>query len=433
MKMPANFRKYLANTSWLMMDKVLRLFLGVFVGAWVARYLGPENYGILGFAVSFVGLFGAFGKLGLDGIIVRNIVNEPDQRDEILGTALGLRLIGASVLIVFVYAALQLTSSSAYEQVIVMIIALGQLFMGGEVFNLYFQSQVKAKYSGITGTLVLLSNLGIRIAFILLGLPLIWFAGVVIVEQVMKSCLLVYFYKKQKLKLLQLRFRLLVGKALLSDSWPLILSGLVVMVYMRIDQVMIKEMLDNEAVGQYAAAVKLSEAWYFIPIVIAQSLFPAIIKAKKRSEKLYHERLQKFYDLMVWVAAAIALPTTFLCNWLVNLLYGAQYSRTAGVLMIHIWAGVFVFLGVASGRWFLAENLQKYSFYRTAAGAVINIVLNYILIPIHGIYGAAYATVITQAIASYLFNMTNNKLRYTFLLQTNAILFPFRKLGVKFG
>ena len=322
MKMPANFRKYLANTSWLMMDKVLRLFLGVFVGAWVARYLGPENYGILGFAVSFVGLFGAFGKLGLDGIIVRNIVNEPDQRDEILGTALGLRLIGASVLIVFVYAALQLTSSSAYEQVIVMIIALGQLFMGGEVFNLYFQSQVKAKYSGITGTLVLLSNLGIRIAFILLGLPLIWFAGVVIVEQVMKSCLLVYFYKKQKLKLLQLRFRLLVGKALLSDSWPLILSGLVVMVYMRIDQVMIKEMLDNEAVGQYAAAVKLSEAWYFIPMVIAQSLFPAIINAKKRSEKLYYARLQKFYELMDWVAAAIALPTHALCNWLFRLLYG---------------------------------------------------------------------------------------------------------------
>jgi O-antigen/teichoic acid export membrane protein len=201
---------------------------------------------------------------------------------------------------------------------------------------------------------------------------------------------------------------------------------------MKIDQVMIKEMLNSEAVGQYAVAAKLSEIWYFIPMAIASSLFPAIINAKKKSEDLYHARMQKLYDIMAWMAIAIAIPMTFLSDWVVELLYGTQYNLAGSVLMIHIWAGVFVFLGVASSKWFITENLQKYSFYRTLAGALINILLNYILIPIYGIYGAAIATLIAQFIASYFFNIFNKRLRYTFLLQTNAILLPFRKLGVKF-
>jgi len=196
---------------------------------------------------------------------------------------------------------------------------------------------------------------------------------------------------------------------------------------------MIKEMLDSESVGQYAAAVRLSEAWYFIPMVISASLFPAIINAKKQSEELYYARLQKLYDLMVWMAIAIAIPMTFMSDWIVELLYGSKYSESGSVLMIHIWTSLFVFLGVASSKWFITENLQRYSFYRTLAGLVVNISLNFILIPEFGIYGAAYATLISQIIASYLFNVANKRSRYTFLLQTNAILLPFRKLGVKFG
>jgi O-antigen/teichoic acid export membrane protein len=243
----------------------------------------------------------------------------------------------------------------------------------------------------------------------------------------------IYFYYHQGLLLTSWQFQKEVAVQLLKDSWPLILSGLVISIYMRIDQVMIKEMLDSDAVGQYSAAVRLSEVWYFIPMAIASSLFPAIINAKKQSEALYYERLQKLYDMMAWMAIAIALPMTFLSDWIIHLLYGEAYADAGKVLMIHIWAGVFVFLGVASSKWFVTENLQKYSFYRTLAGAVINIALNYILIPIYSIYGAAFATLISQAIASYLYNATNKKILITFKLQTNALFLPLRKLGVKFG
>lgn len=205
------------------------------------------------------------------------------------------------------------------------------------------------------------------------------------------------------------------------------------MIYMRIDQVMIKEMLNAEAVGQYAAAVRISEAWYFVPMVVSSSLFPAIINAKKQSEELYYARLQRLYDLMVWIAIAIALPMTFLSEWVVNLLYGQQYNQAGDVLMIHIWAGIFVSLGVAGGKWILAENLQKYTNYYLLIGMITNIILNYFLIKTNAILGAAIATLIAQAIASYFATLLFRATRVRFYMLTRAIFLysSFRYLKQK--
>jgi len=400
----AGFKKYFFNTGWLMLDKVLRMFLGLFVGVWVARYLGPANYGVLSFALSFVGLFGAFSKLGLDSIIVRNIVKEPDNRDEILGTSLFLKILGSIILLISVYSALQFVYTTPREKLIVMIIAFGQLFMSFEVIDFYFQSQVKAKYSGITSVFGLIVSSTARVIFILLKLPLIWFAFAVVIEQLIKAIFFILFYINNKLNIFKWKFSFNMAKILLKDSWPLILSGMAISIYMKIDQVMIKEMLDNEAVGQYAAAVKLSTAWYFLPVVISNSLFPAIINAKKKSEELYYARLQKLYDLMVWLAIAIALPVTFLSDWIVNILFGSEYSQAANVLRIHIWAGVFVGIAVVKGKWQISENLTKYHFYGAFISSVSNVVFNYIFIPKYEIIGAAYGTILSQFISAYLIN-----------------------------
>ncbi len=231
-----------------------------------------------------------------------------------------------------------------------------------------------------------------------------------------------FYFKNSTFKIQYLKFSKLTAVNLLRDSWPLILSGIVVSIYIKIDQVMIKEMMSTESVGQYAAAVRLSEAWYFIPIVIASSLFPAIINAKKNSEELYHARLQKLYDLMVLVAIAIALPMTFLSDWIVGLIYGEQYNQAGSVLMIHIWAGVFVFLGVVSGKWFTAENLQMLSFWRTFYGMLTNVILNLILIPKHGIQGAATATIVANLVAAFVFDYFNKVTRPVFYMKLNALI-----------
>jgi len=167
---------------------------------------------------------------------------------------------------------------------------------------------------------------------------------------------------------------------------------------MKIDQVMIQSMLGSEAVGQYSAAVRISEAWYFIPMVITSSLLPAIINAKKKSEKLYYARLQRLYDLMVWISLAVAVPMTFLSNWVINLLYGSAYNQAGGVLMIHIWAGLFVSLSVAQGKFWLINNLLNKQLIITISCSLINILLNLLLIKQYNIKGAALATLISYAV-----------------------------------
>ncbi|MBE0472147.1 MAG: flippase, partial [Methyloprofundus sp.] len=218
-------------------------------------------------------------------------------------------------------------------------------------------------------------------------------------------------------------FDLSIAKQLLKDSWPLIFSAIVVMIYMRIDQIMIKEMLGEYEVGIYSAAVRLSEAFYFIPMLITASLFPAILNAKNQSDELYKQRLQRLYTFMVWFAIAIALPMTFLSDWLILLLFGQAYQEAGQVLMIHVWSMPFVFLLVASGKWFIAEGLARMALYRNLSAAFLNVVLNIIFIPIYGVVGAAISTLLAFFMAAYFFDILSTLTRKQFLLKTNSIFF----------
>ena len=413
--------KYFKNTSWLFGEKILRMIVGLFVGIWVARYLGPEQFGLLSYAGAFVGIFTAISTLGLDGIIVRELVKDESKRDVLLGTAFRLKLIGAFGVLLFLAIAVNFTSNDRFTNVLIFIIASATIFQSLNVVDMYFQSKVLSKYIVYGNVISLFISTLIKITLLLNEAPLIAFAWVVLFDSFVLAIGFLYFYSYNHLSFRSWKFEESVAISLLKDSWPLILSGIVVSIYMKIDQIMIKEMLDSESVGQYAAAVRLSEAWYFIPMVISSSLFPAIINAKKQSEELYYARLQKLYDLMVWMAIAIAIPMTFMSDWVVELLYSEQYSHAGSVLMIHIWAGVFVFLGVASGKWFVSENLQMLSFWRTFYGMLSNIILNIFLIPKYGIQGAAVATLISYFIAGLLFDFFNNKTKKVFYMKLNTI------------
>ena len=406
--------------------------ISLFVGIWVARYLGPDRYGLLSYAQSFVGLFTAIAALGLDGIVVRELVKYPEREGELIGTAFFLKLFGAILTLMVLFVAIHFTSNDRYTNILIFIIASATIFQSFNVIDMYFQAKVMSKYAVLANMISLFVSSLVKIVLMLNNAPLIDFACVVLFDSVVLACGYLYFYIKNSsiFRIQYLKFNKLTAISLLRDSWLLILSGMVVAVYMRIDQVMIKEMMGNKAVGNYAAAVRLSKAWYFIPMVISSSLFPAIINAKKVSEKLYYERLQKLYDLMVWMAITIALPMTFLSDWVVNLLYGGQYSQAGGVLKIHIWAGVFVFLGVASGKWLLNENLQIFSTINTTIGAIVNISLNYILIKHIWIVGAAWATFISYFIAAYLCLAFWEKTRVNFINLSRTLLIT-RILNVK--
>ncbi len=416
------FIKYFKNTSWLFAEKILRIIVGIFVGIWVARYLGPEQFGLFSYAQSFAGLFTVFATLGLDGIVVRELVKDKNRQNELISIAFWLKVIGAFIALVILVIAVNFTLNDNYTNLLVFIIASATIFQSFNVVDMYFQAKVLSKYVVYANVFSLLISSIIKIVFILNEAPLMAFAWVVLFDSfVLAAGFIVLFLKNSTFQIKNLTFNRSIAVRLLQHSWPLILGGIVISIYTRIDQVMIKEMLGNESVGQYAAAVQLSNAWYFIPVAISMSVFPAIINAKKISEILYYERLQKLYNLMVWVAIVIALFTTFLSDWAVNLLYGGQYNQAGSILAIHIWSIIFGFLGITSEKWLLSENLQLISFYRTFFGVVINIILNFILIPKYGVQGAAFATLITQMSVSYIFDIFNNKTKKMFFMKTKTM------------
>lgn len=392
--------RILDNMGWLFFDKILRLGVGLVVGVWVARYLGPKDFGLLNYALAFTGLFGAIATLGLQGIVIRDIVTLPSRTNSILGTAFTLRLIGGIIsflAIVFTISILQ--PDAILTKIIVGILGFSTIIQSGEVIKWWFESQVQSKYVVWIENGVFMFVAALKIGMIVLHASLLAFVLATFFETLLGGILLFFFYwqKTRKISLWKLDFSL--ARRLMAESWPLILSGLAVAIYMKIDQVMLGQMLGDQAVGIYSAAVRVSEVWYFIPGVIVSSVFPAIIEAKKTSETIYYQRLQKLYDYMVLIAFTVAIPMTFISTWIIKILLGNEYIEAGPILSVHIWASLFVFLGVASSNWFIVENKQILNFQRTTLGAISNILMNLFLIPRFGGIGAAYATVISYAVS----------------------------------
>ncbi len=397
------------------------MMAGLLVGIWVARYLGPTQFGVFSYAIAFTALFGSIAKLGLDGIVVRELVRDPERRDIYMGTAFWLKLIGSVAMLVVMAFAVRLTSNDAITNLYIFIIGSGTLFQSFEVVDFYFQSKVLSRFVSICKLTQLFISSLLKLCLIFADADLIWFVLVSLVDQITLALSLFLAYRYQKVGSFYRHFDLTTAKQLLRDSWPLIISGLVVMVYMRIDQIMIKEMLGEREVGLYSAATRISEVWYFIPMLLTNSLFPSIVNAKQVSEELYYKRLQKLFEFMFFMAFFVAFVLTFFSQFIINILYGKNYIEAADVFSIHIWAGVFVFLGVGAGKWFLIENLQRLNFYRILGGGVLNVSLNFLLIPKYGINGAAYATIVSQAFASVFLNIIHKKSRKIFLMQIRSV------------
>ncbi|SDY32280.1 Membrane protein involved in the export of O-antigen and teichoic acid [Allochromatium warmingii] len=417
-----NLVRIVDNIGWLFFDKLLRMGVGLLVGVWVARYLGPEQFGLLNFALAFTGLFAAIATLGLPEIVVRDIVRDPENAQMTLGTAAVLQLIGGLVAYVLMLVAIvYLRPDDTLLRSIVAILGAMMLLKASEIAVYWFESQVQSKYTVWVQNSVFLVFAAVKVLLILQQASLISFVWVMFAEALVIAMILLVIMGQHGPTLCSLRVSIERSTALLRDSWPMILASIAVTVYMRIDQLMLGQMIGDEAVGIYSAAVRISEVWYFIPMAIVASVFPAILEAKQKSESQYYARLQKLYDLMVIISVSVALPMTFLATPIIVLLFGEAYISAGTVLAIYIWASIFVFLGIASGKWFLAEDHQMLLLRRSLIGSIANIGLNLWLIPLYGAVGAASATVISQAITTLFFDLLQAVTRPMFLMKLTAM------------
>ncbi|MEK6477302.1 flippase [Catalinimonas sp. 4WD22] len=390
-------KKVSANMSWLFIERMIMLAVTLAVGVYVARYLGPKYYGILNFAISFIALFIAIANLGLQNVLVKELVEHEDEHNTFMGSAFLMKLGGSIILLGIVFFSSQMMDLDATTRTIVFIIGAGLLFKSLDTIGFFFQSKVQSKFEAVARTTSLLSISAVKVILILLKAPLIYFALVYMLEHVITSTVLMIFYKRQGRSIVNWRFSKKAVVYLFNECWPIIISGLVVSVHLKVDQVMINQMLGDEEVGYYAAAAKISDVWYFIPTIIMSSVFPVIVKTKSKSKKLFDEQLHMLYDSMVILSLSVAIPLTFLSDWLINLLYGVEYSLTGKVLSIHIWSAVFGFMNVVRGKWAVIEKQQRFGVFIQGSGALVNIALNFFMIPAYGIIGAAMATLITVA------------------------------------
>ena len=425
-----NLRKYLANTSWLMGERVIRMVVSLFVGIYVIRFLGPERFGILSYALSFVLLFSPFLHLGHREIIVLDLIKSPEKRDLILGSAILLRLGGAVLLVGGVFVGIQFVENDQQTLLMIGIISIGIMFQSWELVEYYFQSQVQSKYTVWAQTIQLIVVSLCKLSLIYWQASLFWFVIVFSIEYVILAILYLIMYIWRVGWFPIRRCNLKYTWKLLKNSLPLLFSTMAIMIYMKIDQIMLKELVGPASVGIYSAAVKLCEVWYQFPVLVAGSYFPVIIAAKSNNSELYYSYLQKLYGFLVWSAIAIAIPTTLFSDWIIHNLYGNEFAKSVIILQIYAWASVFVFMGVANHKWLLIENCQKYILLTTLLGMVINIVCNMILIPLYGASGAAVASLISYGIGSYGSLLFFPRLRVAFWLATKSFN-PFLHFSFK--
>ncbi|MBW6453343.1 MAG: flippase [Methyloprofundus sp.] len=411
-------------------EQFLRIIAGLFVGIWVARYLGPEQFGIFSYALAFTAIFGGIAKLGLDGIMVRELVNNPENRDVYLGTAFWLKILGAFIVIGLMAAIVPFTSNDATTNLFIFIIASGLVFQSFEVVEFYFQSQVLAKIVSICKVIQLALSSIIKIYLVLTDAELFWFVLVTAFDALSLAVSYFIAYKLKKNPAFYKHFDSSIATQLLKDSWPLIISAIMISLYMRVDQIMIKEMLGVYDLGLYSAAIKLSEALLFIPVILSSSLFPAILNARKVDCLVYSERLLMLYRLLVIIALIFALLALCFSNNIMDILYGKAYASASMVLAIHVWSNIFIYLQVSSAKWYIAENLQLIALLRNISGLTINLIMNYILIPLYGIEGAAFATIFSYLISGYLADALSKNTMSQFRLKTKALITCYRIKGL---
>lgn len=392
------FRRYFANTGWMFFGQMFGLLLSFFIGVWVVRYLGPENYGVLSYALAFTGIFVFISNLGVDSILNRELVKFPEKRDELMGTAFRLKLIGGMIAFVVTILAIFLVNTSPVIKLLVIIHSFIFLFHSINVIGTFFQSRVEAKKNVRAQIIASSISSLLKIFMILLGLGVIWLMLVYMLDSLWLAIVLIISYRRSGFKVKEWKFNKKLARQIFSSSWILMLTTASILIYLKIDQVIIRQILDETAVGLYSAAIKLSEVWYFIPGIICGSLFPAIINSKKTNQVSYFRRLKKLAVLMFFIGFIIALVVSLLARPIILILFGGEYFESISVLNIYAWSIIGIFLGSVSANYLIAENYVKIYFWVSLLGALTNVLLNLWLIPIIGINGAAVATVISYSL-----------------------------------
>ena len=415
----------LLSALWLMCERVIALGISFAVTLAVARHLMPEAFGRLSFLLALASLASPCMALGLNSLVTREVLQRPNAQHLIIGSSIVMRSLAGAVV-----AGLMLAVTSQYlpgeELVLIAVLLFSTIFNAFAVVDFWLQARMANRYAALL-------RLAVISVFSLARLLAVWFdAGLPVfiyllaIEFVVQGLLYLVVYHRLGGGVQTLRISAEECRTLLRQSRWLLLSGIAAILYLKVDQIMLGVMLDDRAVGIYAAAARLSEVWYFVPAAIVTALFPHLIDKRATDTERYGLDVQKLNDLLFSLALLVALVMSVTVGWLLPAMFGKAYAESVPVLMVHIWAAILVFMRALLSKWLIAEELLRLSLLTQVCGAVANVGLNYYLIPLYGPLGAAYATVISYTVAGYGVLFFHRDLWPMAMVVTRSICLPYR-------
>lgn len=391
-------KRYAGNTLWALLARIFNTVTSFLVTIYLVRYLGPTNYGELSYAISFVSLFGIVANLGIDNVLYRDLVKYPTERNRYLGTAFVIRVVSGAVAGMAAASAGFLLNPNDVSKLVIALISMTFIFASFNIIVNEFQANVAQKYPSFVTIIVVMILNALKLGTIFSGQGILYLAAILLLEPILYAIFFSYIRFKYYGSFSAWTFDAGIARKLLVDAWPFIFIAVFMTLYSRIDQIMLKHLIDSAAVGIYDAGLKLAEAWLFIPAIIASSLFPAIVNAKAISVQEYRTRLLTMVYVFVALAVVVALPLSIFSGPLITLFYGEAFVGSAAVFSIYVWIGVWAVIDIVTRNFLVVENMRKTIFFMTAGTAVLNTGLNLILIPALGPAGAAWSTFIAYSV-----------------------------------
>jgi len=426
-----NLLKILENIGWLFFDKILRMGVGLVVGIWYVRYLGPEQFGLFSFATAIVGLFGAIAGLGLQGIVVRDIVRDPTGKEATLGTAALLLFISGLITYGLILGTtFWLSSEETLAKALVAILGSALVFQASGVALYWFESQVLSKYNVWVKNINFLVFAAIKVALILNNAPLIAFAWLVMAEALSVAVMMLVMLSLRGPRLKLLRVSLSRATGLLADSWPLLLSGILISINLKFDQIMITSMVSEDANGKYAAAAAIPQLVIGLLMLIETSLYPKNIADSSQGDRSLISSLVKVTTLVFYLSVAASVLLFVLAKPIVPVLYGEAYVDSVSIIQILVLIIPLSSLVRIQGQYCQIKGKTVLVMYRQLFIACCNIFLNWLLLPIYGAMGAAYAIVLSLSLGialSLILDQEFRKIPVHVLLKPDFSYLRFRK------
>ncbi|WHY76635.1 flippase [Neobacillus sp. WH10] len=419
--------KFIKNTSWLMFENIFRMVLSIIVTSLMARYLGTHNFGVISYGTAYITIFATVSKLGIDSILVHEIIQNREETGKMVGTTIVLRLLSSllSVLIIYVIVA-YLNPDNSTLQLITFIQSISLLFVALDTVGFWFQSNLESKYAVISKSVAFILVSIWRLGLIYFNASMTYFAFSTILETFVIGAFIVAFYFKFKGQ--RLGFSAQIAKRLLLRSYHFIIAGLLITIYTQISRIMTGQMAGESAVGIYAAAATVSSLWVFVPNALIESARPLVMTAKSKNEGVYVERYKKLLCSIIWFGVIASVIITALSKPIIIIVFGNEYIESIGVMAVLIWSRIFSLIGTARSIWLVSENFIHLQKYFVGIGAFVNVVLNLMLIPFYGAFGAAIATLFAEVFSSTLALLLFKETRPLLGLIIESLLFK----GVKF-